>query len=316
MFFLFPFYYCSILVIAIGLDHWLGEPSRWHPLRGFGSLVTAVERWFWRGHVGARKQRLAGLVAFLVATSVVTLTVVVLQWLMYPLPVIDFLVSVIIVYACIAARSLREHAQAIVQPLLANNLELARNKLSCIVSRDTDQLSEPEIAAAVCESVLENGSDGVFAAIAWFLIAGLPGVVLYRAVNTLDAMWGYKNQRYNDFGWAAAKADDVMNWLPARLVALSYALMGNFQSAINCWSQQASQWKSPNAGPVMAAGAGSLKICLGGDARYHGERQARPQLGCGNAPGVDDIARALALITRVLILWVAVLLLLAVVIQR
>jgi adenosylcobinamide-phosphate synthase len=131
-------------------------------------------------------------------------------------------------------------------------------------------------------------------------------VVLYRLSNTLDAMWGYRNARYNEFGWAAARLDDVLNYLPARLTALSYTLLGNTRSAWSCWRRQAPCWDSPNAGPVMAAGAGALQVKLGGEAIYDGKLEQRPDLGCGKAAVPADISRAVALVQRTLYLWLAV----------
>jgi adenosylcobinamide-phosphate synthase len=139
------------------------------------------------------------------------------------------------------------------------------------------------------------------------VVAGAPGVVLYRLANTLDAMWGYRSARFAGFGWAAARIDDVLNWIPARLTAMSYALLGHTADALRCWRTQAPQWSSPNAGPVMASGAGSLRVQLGGIARYDGIDEARPALGVGNAASADDIQRALALVSRTLWLWLAVL---------
>jgi adenosylcobinamide-phosphate synthase len=125
-------------------------------------------------------------------------------------------------------------------------------------------------------------------------------------------MWGYRNPRYNEFGWAAARLDDVLNYLPARLTALSYTVLGNTNSAWHCWRQQAPRWDSPNAGPVMAAGAGALQVKLGGAAIYHGKLEQRPELGCGKTAVPADIARAVTLVQRTLYLWLLVITLAAV----
>ena len=151
--------------------------------------------------------------------------------------------------------------------------------------------------------MLENGNDAVFAALFWFAVAGAPGVLLYRLSNTLDAMWGYRTPRFLYFGWAAARIDDVLNYIPARLTAMTYALLGHTRLALRCWQQQAPAWDSPNAGPVMASGAGSLNIKLGGAARYHGNLEERPALGAGQAPQAADIDRAMTLVKRGAWLW-------------
>jgi adenosylcobinamide-phosphate synthase len=182
----------------------------------------------------------------------------------------------------------------------------ARAKVGCIVSRDTGQMDGQAVASAAVESVLENGNDAVFGALFWFLIAGAPGVLLYRLVNTLDAMWGYRTPRYLYFGWAAARFDDVLNFVPARLTALTYALIGHTRTALRCWRLQARAWESPNAGPVMAAGAGALGVGLGGGAYYHGQWEERPPLGVGPRPDPTSIPAALRLVRLGLILWLLV----------
>ena len=136
---------------------------------------------------------------------------------------------------------------------------------------------------------------------------GIPGVILYRLSNTLDAMWGYKSERYLQFGWCAARMDDLLNYVPARLTALSYSLLGNTELAFKAWRQQAKTWKSPNAGPVMASGAGAINVSLGGAAIYDGELQERPALGPeeGAAPSAKSIEDACELVNHVLVFWIA-----------
>lgn len=280
------------------MDQALGEPRRWHPLVGFGRLASWLEM---RLHPGqGRSARLRGMIGLMVLVLPPTLLA---AWLA-ALPGIGQLLSVLMLYLAIGARSLAEHAEAVAKALGAGDLPLARERVGRIVSRDTAQLDGRAIARATVESVLENGSDAVFAAIFWFLLLGAPGVVLYRLANTLDAMWGYRTARYRDFGWAAARFDDVLNFIPARLTALSYALLGKTRSALHCWRAQAQHWYSPNAGPVMAAGAGALEVRLGGPAPYHGQMKARPELGLGRVPMAEDIRRAVQLVQRGTWLWV------------
>ncbi|SDS44638.1 adenosylcobinamide-phosphate synthase [Halopseudomonas xinjiangensis] len=287
-----------LMLAAILLDQVLGEPRRWHPLVGFGWLASAIELRFNRG----QPRRNKGLLAWSLAVLPLTFA----AWLISNLPGIGWLAEMILLYLAIGLRSLSEHAMPIVRALGAGNVDAARERVGRIVSRNTNALDETGIARATTESVLENGSDAVFAALFWFAIFGGPGVVLYRLANTLDAMWGYRNERFLHFGWAAAKIDDFLNFIPARLVALTYALCGKTRLALACWAQQAPLWDSPNAGPVMAAGAGALGVSLGGPASYEGEIHKRPLLGAGPAPGAVDILHALRLVRRSVTLWVIV----------
>ena len=160
------------------------------------------------------------------------------------------------------------------------------------------------VGAGVAGSLDHAGGCGgaVWAAEAAALVGGV-GAVLFRLANTLDAMWGYKNARFLHFGWAAARIDDVLGYLPSRLTALSYALCGQTRRALSCWRRQAPGWDSPNAGPVMASGAGSLGVILGGAAIYHGQLEERPSLGEGRPPCGEDVSRAIALVRHSLALW-------------
>ncbi|OWJ97295.1 cobalamin biosynthesis protein [Pseudomonas sp. A46] len=287
---------------AVALDALFGEPRRWHPLVAFGNFAHRLERRF---NPGGRGWRSHGVSAWVLAVLPLSL----LAWLLSQLPYIGWLVGVVALYAAIGLRSLNEHAEPVADALEAGDLDEARRRVGYMVSRETRELDESAVARAATESVLENGSDAVFAALFWFAVAGAPGVVLYRLSNTLDAMWGYRNARFERFGWAAARIDDVLNYLPARLVALTYALLGRTRQALRCWRRQAPRWDSPNAGPVMAAGAGALGVALGGVAVYHGERHERPLLGEGPEASARDIRRAMDLVRQGVVLWLAILIL-------
>ncbi len=290
---------CTALIIlwAVLLDQVLGEPCRWHPLVGFGRVADALEQ-------RCPRLRVAGLLAWL---AVIVPPVSLVYWIDLELsPLLRALFDAIILYLTIGARSLVEHAEAIRQPLSTGNIIQARQKLAYIVSRDTTELDETAISRAAIESVLENGADAVFAAFFWFLLLGAPGAILYRLANTLDAMWGYRTPRFFTFGWAAARIDDGLNFLPSRLTALGYCLCGNYQTGFKSWFTQAKTWYSPNAGPVMAAGAGALQVTLGGCAVYHGKNKSRPVLGCGLAPKYQDIRRACSLLQRSIWLWLVI----------
>ncbi len=286
---------------AVLLDLWWGEPKRAHPLVLFGRYAQWLES---RLH---RDTRSAGARAWCAAVLPLTLLASVLQlalWWWSPWAAMAF--AALTLYAALGMRSLGEHASPIATALRTGDLPAARAAVGRIVSRDVGALNETQVATAATESVLENGSDAVFAALFWGLLLGAPGAVLYRLSNTLDAMWGYRTPRYQHFGWAAARIDDGLNWLPARLCALTYALLGHTRLALRCWRTQGRGWKSPNAGPVMAAGAGALGVQLGGAAPYHGKWQNRPPLGEGAPPDADSIRRALALVHRGVVLWLAV----------
>lgn len=279
---------------AMLLDRLLGEPRRFHPLVGFGNLASAIEKLL------NRRSLAGGVLAWLL---VVGPWVALAFWLRSLAP---FAVDVALLYFALGAQSLCEHAEAIAKPLREGRLDEARQRVGWIVSRETSQLDESGVAKAGVESVLENGNDAIFGALFWFALLGGPGALLFRLANTLDAMWGYRTERYNLFGRAAARLDDVLNWLPARLTAASYALLGQTRNALQCWRRQAPGWESPNAGPVMAAGAGSLGLALGGAAIYHGQEEIRPPLGNGPAPLAADLGRAIRLIRHSLWLWLAV----------
>lgn len=287
----------GIVICALLLDRILGEPSRWHPLAGFGNLANWLEKQL--NHAQHPLiNKLMGLGAWLLLLSPFIAFSLYLNRLEF-----SWIADCLLLYFAIGARSLKQHAMRIYHGLSSKDLAKARLAVSMIVSRDTQNLDENEIATATVESVLENGNDAIFGAIFWFLIFGGTGALAFRLANTLDAMWGYRTPRFINFGWAAARLDDLLNLIPARLTALSYALCGHSRQALYCWRKQASNWYSPNAGPVMSAGAGALNVQLGGAAPYQGEVKIRPLLGVGESVAPRHILLAIRLVKRSVILW-------------
>lgn len=316
-----------IICCALCIDRLIGEPERCHPLILFGkwadycrSVSLNICHHAHKRIAANQKnetlsenekildQRLIGIWAWFMS---VVPWVIILSVSMFVLPdIITHMLSVFVLYFCIGWQSLREHAALILAGLKIGDISLARAATGRIVSRDTDQLEEHDIVKAGAESVLENGSDAIFAPIFWFVLLGAPGVLLYRLANTLDAMWGYKNATFIHFGWWAARFDDLLNYIPARLVILSYAACGHFSDGIEAAKLPEARWKSPNAGPVIAAGAGALGIVLGGKAVYFGKEEYRPELGvkAGSEDqdrlNLTDLQRAVQLVDRSVYLWV------------
>ncbi len=286
------------------LDAAFGEPHRAHPLVAFGRMADWIEARLNRAAAGGvAERRLPGVLALLAAVGAPVSAVAVTAHA----PAWAAAVSVAALYLAIGAKSLWQHIQPIEAALAAGDLDRARALGARIVTRDLRQASPSDVARAAVESALENGNDAVFATLFWFALGGAPGVIAYRLVNTLDAMWGYKTARYLHFGWAAARLDDAMNFVPARLTALTYALLGNTRAGLACWRAQAHAWESPNAGPVMATGAGALGLELGGAARYYGQLEHRPSLGVGTLPCAADIGRALRLVYAGVAVWIVAL---------
>ena len=182
------------------------------------------------------------------------------------------------------------------------DIEAARLAVGEIVSRDCEQMTEPEIIAATVESILENTNDAVIASLFWFLVLGPVGSLLHRLANTLDAMWGYRNPRYQAFGYWSAKLDDALNALPAGVTVLAFAIAGDWKRSLHCSREQGGLTDSPNAGRVMAAGAGALGVRLGGPAVYDGRVLDKPVLGEGAPPARHHIADALALVRRAVVI--------------
>ena len=279
-----------ILTAALILDAILGEP-KWlwsrvpHPAVLLGKLVAGLE------HRLNNRTRAAGLLAL----GILVLVSGGIGWLLSLLPVV---LHIIIVAILLAQRSLVAHVLDVADGL-ALDLHAGRRAVSMIVGRSTDTLDEPAIARAAIESGAENLSDGVIAPAVWFLVAGLPGLLIYKAVNTADSMIGHRSEQYGNFGWAAARFDDLLNLAPARLTgALIAAASGTKAAWIVMWCD-AGKHRSPNAGWPESAMAGALDVRLSGPRHYSEGPSADPWLNAtGRDPGRTDISGAARLMWR------------------
>ncbi len=286
-----------VVFVALNLDKFFGEPKRFHPLVGFGNLAGQAE---------AKLNRVDSC-RFVWGLLALILLCVIPAFLSYLLSHLfrqySWLVEIPIVYLALGFSSLLQHSSRVEKALNDDNLSAARQQAAMMVSRDTEHMNEEQIACAAIESTLENGSDSTYAVIFWYMLGGIPAIVLYRLTNTLDAMWGYRTERYEQFGKAAARLDDVLNFVPARITSVFYALSGITKKALKSWGNHAHLLASPNGGPVMSAGAGSLDLKLGGPCIYHGKHVNKPYFGGEKTPNSTDIDRANRLVTRSLIYW-------------
>lgn len=285
--------------LAVGLlagtaaDALLGDPRRGHPVAAFGSLADHLEQHMYADDRNAGIAYTAACVGGAVAAGAL-----VEQTLGgrsgYPLAVAAA------TWTVLGGTSLRREATAVHEQLQAGQLNKARRQVRSLVGRDVSNADDSEIARATVESVAENLSDAVVAPLVWGALGGVPGLLGYRAVNTLDAMVGHRSPRYGRFGWAAARLDDVVNVVPARLTALLAALLsGRPREVFAVVRRDAGKHPSPNAGWCESAFAGALEIRLGGTNVYDGRVEHRPVMGDGKPAAPADIVRANVLAKRV-----------------
>ncbi|MET4662042.1 adenosylcobinamide-phosphate synthase [Streptomyces sp. PvP037] len=282
---------------AAGLlgDLLLGDPRRGHPVAAFGRAAAAVERVLWRDDRGRGAVHTAVCVGGTVVLGSLAARSV------RSSPAASAALTGVATWAVVGGTSLAREARAIGRALDAGDVEAARARLPHLCGRDPWALDADGIARAVVESVAENTSDAVVGALVWGAVAGVPGLLGFRAVNTLDAMVGHKSPRHLRYGWASARLDDVAGWPGARLTAVLAALAGpDPRGAVRAWRADAAKHPSPNAGPVEASFAGALGVRLGGTLSYGGRVEHRPVLnGGGRAVSVADIDRAVRLSRRV-----------------
>lgn len=276
-----------VILLAFGLDLCMGDP-RWlpHPVRGMGWAIGKLESFLRRCFPPTPGgERAAGAVlavvlpagSFCAGWAVLWLCKAVSPWL-------ALLAEIFLCSQCLAAQDLRKESMVVYRKLVKEDLPAARRAVGRIVGRDTDALTAEGVTKAAVETIAENASDGETAPLFWMALGGAPLALAYKAVNTMDSMVGYKNDRYRYFGTAAAKLDDLVNWLPARLTALLMAALAPLVGldgggAWKIWWRDRRKHKSPNSAQTEAAMAGALGVQLAGDAWYFGELHHKPTLG-------------------------------------
>ncbi|WP_432955257.1 cobalamin biosynthesis protein [Micromonospora haikouensis] len=279
------------LVAGYALDSLLGDPRRWHPVAGFGRAAGALERRVYRPDraAGAAFTALAVGVPVLVGAAATVGT--------RHRPVARAVLVAAATWTVLGGRTLRHEAKVMGRALRGGDVPAARRRLGHLCGRDPSTLDEPELARATVESVAENTSDAVVAPLLWGAVAGLPGLLGYRAANTLDAMVGHRSPRYARFGTASARLDDLLNLVPSRLtglltVAVAPTAHGDRGRAWRVWLRDRDDHPSPNAGQCEAAMAGALGVRLGGRNVYFGRSEVRPYLGDGPRPEARHLKRA------------------------
>ncbi|WP_328970999.1 cobalamin biosynthesis protein [Streptomyces sp. NBC_00239] len=292
---------------AAGLigDRILGDPRRGHPVAAFGRAAAAVEHVLWKDD--PRRQRGRGaLHTLLCAGGAAALGALGSRAVRTAPAPLRIALTAAATWTVVGGTSLGREARAIGGALAAGDADVARERLPHLCGRDPHSLDEQQIARAVVESVAENTSDAVVGALVWGAVAGVPGLLAFRAVNTLDAMVGHKSPRYLRYGWASARLDDVAGWPGARLTAAAAVLAGpDRRGAVRAWRADAAKHPSPNAGPVESSFAGALGVRMGGTLAYAGRVEHRPVLNgaAGRPVRAADIERAVRLSRRVT--WLA-----------
>jgi len=294
----------AILLLALAIDALIGWPDALylkigHPVTWLGKLISHMDKSLNRMEWHPPTRRLMGL---LTAAFIILICIVSGQIIQNAVGqgILGFLISVLLAWPLLASRSLYSHVKDVAQPLELMDLRSAREAVSMIVGRDPKQLDTAGVGRAAIESLAENTSDGVVAPIFWGLIFGLPGILAYKAINTMDSMIGYKTPKHLDFGWAAARIDDLANWVPARLTGLIIAMMsGTPNTALQTIRRDAGKHRSPNAGWPESAMAAALGVRLSGPRSYHDKQTNDPWLYAeGRDVEGSDVTRALAVFKR------------------
>jgi len=287
------------VLFAVALDRFIPDRQGIKPFAWYRDWAESIEERFNGG------KRTHGLGAVLLATIPIVAAVALARYILGELGwVLRFAFDVFVLYLCLDVYRLGRTANGVADALMAGDLQEANDSLRELTGKSASELNEATIARATVEGVLKQGNSLVVSPIFWFIVLGPFGAVLQRLSSILDMLWGHRYERFAEFGWAAARFDDVLGWIPARITALSYALMGSFEDALHCWRKRMGVWSDINSGPLLASGFGAMHIqtCdMAADMREYEEHGVDMVV-----PDASHIQRVVALVWRVLLLWLAI----------
>lgn len=286
------------VLLAILLDHLIPDRQGIKPFAWYRDWAESIEERFNGG------KRMHGVGAVLLATLPIIVGVLLVHYILGQIGwILRLAFDVTVLYLCVDVHRLGKNASEISASLESGDLDDAEHKLRELTGKGVTEKTEASIARAAVEGVLKQGNSLIVSPIFWFIILGPFGAVLQRLSCILDSLWGHRYERFAEFGWAAARFDDLMGWIPARITALSYALMGSFEDALHCWRRRVGVWSDINSGPLLASGFGAMhmQICETTEDEYE-ERLSDLTV----VPDAGHVHRAVALVWRVLLLWLVI----------
>ena len=289
-----------IIILALALDRWLPERGGFLIWSWYSDWAESIEQRFNGG------LRAHGTFAVMLAIAPILLAIFLATLILGQIAaVLVILFSISVLYLCIDLYRLGQIAQNVAVALENHEVAEAATHLKELTGKATVETSEAGVAQATVEAVLKQANSLVVAPIFWFLLLGPLGAMLQRLAAVLDRLWGHRTARFSEFGWAAARLDDLLSWIPARITALSYAVMGSFEDALHCWRRQAGMWSDISSGPLLASGLGALHLhnC---EENEEQDLYGNTALNPATLPGAGDVLRAVALVWRVMLFWLAV----------
>jgi len=288
------------VLLALTLDYLIPDRQGIKPFAWYRDWAESIEERFNGG------KRVHGIGAVALAILPILAGVAVIHYILGELGwILQFIFNVIVLYVCVDVSRLSKTANAVSMALESGDADEANEQLQVLTGKSTTDVNETEIARAAVEGVLKQGNTLIISPIFWFILLGPFGAVLQRLSSILDSLWGHRYERFAEFGWAAARFDDVLGWVPARITALSYALMGSFEDALHCWRKRVGVWSDINSGPLLASGFGAMHMQSCDVSADEGEYEEQ-SLELTVVPDAGHVRRAVALVWRVLLLWLVV----------